>query len=58
MRSKSARAFAAGEVDLAIVRSDLADASAMRAVVRVAHGVVLIIVPPGSSIESMDDSVA
>jgi TRAP-type uncharacterized transport system substrate-binding protein len=52
---ESAHAFAKGEVDLAIVRGDLADSSAARAVVRVTRGVVLIIVPPGSAIEGMDD---
>jgi TRAP transporter TAXI family solute receptor len=49
-----ARAFAAGEVDLAIIRSDLAPSSAMRTVVVLAYGVVLIVVPPGNPIDSME----
>jgi len=49
-----ARAFAAGEVDLAIIRSDLAPSSAMRTVVVLAYGIVLIVVPPGNPIDSME----
>ena len=49
-----AKAFSSGEVDLAIVRSDLAESSAMRTVVVIAYGVVLLVVPPGSPIDSME----
>ena len=52
---EAARAFSAGEVDLAIVRADLADLSKARTVVLVSHAVAMIIVPPGSpgTIESL-----
>ncbi|MCC6776141.1 MAG: ABC transporter substrate-binding protein [Hyphomicrobiales bacterium] len=52
---ESARAFAKGEVDLAIVRGDLVDTSAARSVVVVGYSVVLIVVPLDSEINSMDD---
>src|SRR5262249_32042070 len=45
----AAQAFSAGKVDLAIVRADVGDLSAARTVVRVTYGVVMILVPPGSS---------
>jgi TRAP-type uncharacterized transport system substrate-binding protein len=45
---EAAKAFSAGEADLAIVRADFADLSKARTVVLVSYGVVLIIVPPGS----------
>jgi TRAP-type uncharacterized transport system substrate-binding protein len=44
---EAAKAFAAGEADLAIVRADGGDLSNARTVVVISHGVVLIIVPPG-----------
>src|SRR6201984_2678660 len=44
----------AGKVDLAVVRGDVGDLSQAQAVVVVSHVVVLIIAPPGSSIDSMD----
>jgi TRAP transporter TAXI family solute receptor len=47
-------AFAAGETDLAIVRADVGDLSAARTVVVMTYAVVLIAVPPGSTIDSMD----
>jgi TRAP transporter TAXI family solute receptor len=47
-------AFAAGDTDLAIVRADLGDLSAARTVVVMAYAVVLLAVPPGSTIDSMD----
>ena len=50
---EASKTFAAGNVDLAIVRADLGDLSAARTVVLVTHGVVMIIVPPGSPIEDM-----
>lgn len=51
----TAQAFAKGEVDTAIVRSDVGDLSAARTVVLLTHGVALLMVPPGSSITDMDD---
>src|SRR4029077_13158070 len=48
-------AFSAGKVDLAVVRGDVGDLSQAQAVVVVSHMVVLIIAPPGSSIDSMDN---
>jgi TRAP-type uncharacterized transport system substrate-binding protein len=45
---EAAKAFSAGEADLAIVRADVADLSKARTVVLVSYGVVMIIVPPGS----------
>ena len=47
-------AFAGGETDLAIVRADVGDLSAARTVVVLTYAVVLIAVPPGSAIDSMD----
>jgi TRAP transporter TAXI family solute receptor len=52
---EAAKEFAAGNVDLVIARADLVDLSIARAVLTVTHGVVLIVVPPGSPIEGMDD---
>jgi TRAP-type uncharacterized transport system substrate-binding protein len=51
---EAADAFSAGKVDLAVVRSDVGDLSQAQAVLVVAHAVVLIIAPPGSSIDSLD----
>jgi TRAP-type uncharacterized transport system substrate-binding protein len=50
----AADAFAAGKVDLAVVRSDVGDLSQAQAIVLVTHMVVLIVTPPGSPIDSMD----
>src|SRR5882757_3823364 len=50
----AAAALSAGKVDLAVVRGDVGDLSQAQAVVVVSHVVVLIIAPPGSSIDSMD----
>jgi TRAP-type uncharacterized transport system substrate-binding protein len=50
---EAANAFAAGKVDLAVVRGDIGDLSQAQAVVVVSHMVVLIIAPPGSSIDDM-----
>ena len=52
---EAANAFSAGKVDLAVVRGDVGDLSQAQAVVIVSHMVVLIIAPPGSPIDSMDD---
>src|SRR5262249_41808760 len=51
----AAKEFAAGKVDLAIVRADGVNLSAARTVVLVTYGVVLIVVPPGAGIASVDD---
>jgi TRAP-type uncharacterized transport system substrate-binding protein len=50
---EAARVFAAGNADLAVVRGDVGDLSKAQAVVVVSHVVVLIIVPPDSTIDSM-----
>jgi TRAP-type uncharacterized transport system substrate-binding protein len=50
---EAAKAFAAGKVDLAVVRGDVGDLSQAQAVVVVSHIVVLIIAPPGSAIDSI-----
>jgi TRAP-type uncharacterized transport system substrate-binding protein len=50
---EAAKIFAAGNVDLAVVRGDVGDLSQAQAVVVVSHVVVLIIVPPDSTIDSM-----
>src|SRR6058998_1045786 len=52
---EAANAFSAGKVDLAVVRGDVGDLSQAQAVVVVSHMVVLIIAPPESSIDSMDN---
>jgi TRAP-type uncharacterized transport system substrate-binding protein len=51
---EAAQAFAAGKVNLAVVRGDVGDLSLGGSVVIVAHVVALIIAPPGSSIDSME----
>ena len=51
---EAAKAFSAGNVDLAVVRGDVGDLSQAQAVVVVSHMVALIIAPPGSTIDSMD----
>ena len=51
---QAANAFAAGKVDLAVVRGDVGDLSQARAVVVVSHVVVLIVAPPGSTIDGID----
>ena len=54
---EAAKAFSAGEVDLAAARADTGDLSAAQTVVVVTRSVVLIVAPPGSSIEGMDDLI-
>jgi TRAP-type uncharacterized transport system substrate-binding protein len=49
----AAKAFAAGKADLAVVRADVGDLSQARTVTMTAHGVVMIVAPPGSSITSI-----
>ena len=50
---EAAKAFSAGNADLAVVRSDVGDLSQAQAVVVVSHLVVLFIAPPGSTIDSI-----
>jgi TRAP-type uncharacterized transport system substrate-binding protein len=50
---ESARAFAAGKTDLAVVRGDVGDLSQAQAIAVVAQGVAMLIAPPGSSVTSM-----
>src|SRR5256885_2039956 len=52
---EAADAFSSGKVDLAVVRGDVGDLSQAQAVVVISHMVVLIIAPPGSSIDSIDN---
>lgn len=51
---EAAKAFAAGSVDLAVVRGDVGDLSTAQAIVVLTHATVLLIAPPGSSIDSID----
>src|SRR6202521_1151449 len=51
---EAAKAFSEGKADLAVVRGDVGDLSQAQAVVVVSHVVVLVIVPPGSTIDSID----
>src|SRR5260370_6193710 len=51
---EAAKAFSAGNVDLAVVRGDVGDLSQAQAVVVVSHVVVLMVAPPGSTIDSVD----
>jgi TRAP-type uncharacterized transport system substrate-binding protein len=45
---EAAKAFSAGEADLAIVRADMADVAKARTVVLVSYAVAMIIAPPGT----------
>jgi TRAP-type uncharacterized transport system substrate-binding protein len=51
---EAAKAFSAGNADLAVVRGDVGDLSQARAVVVVSHMFALIIAPPGSTIDGID----
>jgi TRAP-type uncharacterized transport system substrate-binding protein len=51
---EAAQTFSEGKADLAVVRGDVGDLSQAQAVVVVSHVVVLVIVPPGSAIDSID----
>src|ERR1700709_894785 len=51
---EAANAFAAGKVDLAVVRGDVGDLSQAQAVVVVSHVVAFIVAPPGSGIDSIE----
>lgn len=46
---EAAKAFSAGSADLAVVRGDVGELGDARAVVVIAHPVVLLIAPPGSA---------
>src|SRR5271154_4928777 len=50
----AAKQFAAGKVDLAVVRGDVGDLSQAQTVIILSHVVALIVAPPGSDIDSMD----
>ena len=50
----AANELSAGTVDLAIVRADSGNLTDARTVVLVTYGVVMIVVPPGSPIDSID----
>jgi TRAP-type uncharacterized transport system substrate-binding protein len=51
---EAGKQFAAGNVDLAAVRGDVGDLSKAQAIVVLSHVTVLLIAPPGSSIDSID----
>ncbi len=51
---ESAKSFAGGKVDLAIVRGDVGDLSQAQAIVVLSHMTVLVIAPPGSSIDGIE----
>jgi TRAP-type uncharacterized transport system substrate-binding protein len=51
---EAANAFSADKVDLAVVRGDVGDLSQAKAVVVLSHVVVLIVAPPGSTIDGVD----
>jgi TRAP-type uncharacterized transport system substrate-binding protein len=51
----AANAFSSGKVDLAVVRGDVGDLSQAQAVVVLAHTVVLLVAPPGSTINEITD---
>src|SRR5262245_48345323 len=51
----AAEAFAAGEVDLAVVRADNEEAAAARTVIQLTNLVVMILVPPNSPIKTVGD---
>ena len=49
----AAKAFSAGETDLAILRGDTGDLADARAVAILTHGVLMIIVPPGRKFDDI-----
>lgn len=51
---EAGKQFAAGNVDLAAVRGDVGDLSQAQAIVVLSHISVVLIAPPGSSIDSID----
>jgi TRAP-type uncharacterized transport system substrate-binding protein len=50
---EAAKTFSSGAADLAVVRADAGDLREARTVAVTAHGVVMIVAPPGSSITSI-----
>jgi TRAP transporter TAXI family solute receptor len=50
---EAAKAMAAGQVDLAVVRDDVGQLSDVRTVLLMTHSVAMLVVPSGSSIESV-----
>lgn len=50
----AAKAFAAGKVDLAVVRADVGDLSDARAIAVIAEAVVMVVATPGSSITGIE----
>ena len=52
---EAAKAFSAGQADLAVTRADSGDLSSAETVLVVTRAVALIIAPPGSSASEMDD---
>ena len=51
---EAGKQFAAGDVDLAAVRGDVGDLSKAQAILVLSHITVLLIAPPGSSIDSIN----
>ena len=51
---ESAKSFAAGKVDLAVVRGDIGDLSHAPAIVVLTHVAILLIAPSGSPIDSIE----
>jgi len=52
---EAAASFASGAVDLAVVRGDAGNMEQARAVLVVTRGVVLLVAPPGSPIDDLDN---
>jgi TRAP-type uncharacterized transport system substrate-binding protein len=52
---ESANLFAAGKVDLAVVRGDVGDLSQAKTVLVVAHAVALLLAPAGSTASNLSD---
>ena len=50
---EAAEMFSSSKTDLAVVRGDVGDLSQAQAVIVLAHAVVLLVAPPGSSISDM-----
>ena len=50
---EAAEMFSSNKTDLAVVRGDVGDLSKAQAVIVLAHAVVLLVAPPGSSISDM-----
>lgn len=53
--ANSVRAFASGEADLVVTRSDIGDLTAGQTMAVITDAIVLLVAPPGSSIESIED---